>query len=259
VRPIKKELSMKGRHAIIEAYGSLSLLESEPLMNLMVKAALAAGSTVLEKNIHSFGKGCGYTATVVLKESHLSVHQWPEINYAAFDIFMCGDVDIHKAIDVLVEAKGEGELFIKLLQRGEAYAQAKNKTVPSLIVEELIEDNEQLVLKVQKALDVGRDVAIRGLVETVKYLYICASSKRSVTPSIKVGMVWHEIILFTRSYEKLCQSQFGRLIHHEPLPDAEENEHQHTKIEELYRQRYGIPDPYFWGDNKVSCGPCEAV
>ncbi len=40
----------------------------------------------------------------VLAESHISVHTWPEIGYGAFDVFMCGDADPWRAVDVLKAA-----------------------------------------------------------------------------------------------------------------------------------------------------------
>jgi len=56
----------------------------------MVMAAKKAKATVLGAHFHEFVP-CGVTGVVVLAESHLSIHTWPEYGYAAVDVFTCGD------------------------------------------------------------------------------------------------------------------------------------------------------------------------
>ena len=58
---------------------------------VMVAAAEAAGATVVEANFHEF-KAIGVSGFVVITESHLAIHTWPEHRYAAVDIFTCGQV-----------------------------------------------------------------------------------------------------------------------------------------------------------------------
>ena len=55
----------------------------------------------------------------VLAESHISTHTWPERNYAAFDVFMCGDAQPHKAVAILKEAFEAEEAQVKTILRGE--------------------------------------------------------------------------------------------------------------------------------------------
>ena len=57
------------------------------------RAAVHAGATIMTERWHHFGDGHGYTGVVVLAESHISVHTWPEKGYAGLDVFMCGDCD----------------------------------------------------------------------------------------------------------------------------------------------------------------------
>ena len=52
----------------------------------------------------SFLKGMGVTGVLILAESHLSIHSWPELEYAAVDVFVCGKADPHRAIASLVRA-----------------------------------------------------------------------------------------------------------------------------------------------------------
>ena len=116
---IHKPLTL-GHHAIIDCFGPLSMLSTDEAKSLMIKAAELAEATVLDCNVHEFGEGCGVTGVVVLAESHISVHTWPENNYAAFDIFMCGKKDnLVKAVKYL-ESKNDGGRFIaRILERGE--------------------------------------------------------------------------------------------------------------------------------------------
>ncbi|PCH61859.1 MAG: adenosylmethionine decarboxylase [SAR86 cluster bacterium] len=110
---------MKGRHAIIECYGKQSKLSASELLSLMESAATAAGAIVLHSSVHEFGEGFGNTGVVMLAESHISVHTWPELNYAAFDVFLCGDsVAIETAIDVLKNADSESVCKVQILERG---------------------------------------------------------------------------------------------------------------------------------------------
>ena len=69
-------------------------------------------------NLHSFGEGGGVTGVVLLAESHISIHTWPEINFAAIDVFMCGACDATLAIEPLKEMFQPLEANIKEVIRG---------------------------------------------------------------------------------------------------------------------------------------------
>lgn len=56
----------------------------------MVNAALEAGAEVREFVFHKFSPQ-GVSGVVVISESHLAIHTWPELGYAAVDVFTCGD------------------------------------------------------------------------------------------------------------------------------------------------------------------------
>ncbi len=67
-------------------------------------AAHACGATILGVHLHQFNEvgevQAGVTGVAILAESHISIHTWPEINYAAIDVFMCGVCDANLAIPV---------------------------------------------------------------------------------------------------------------------------------------------------------------
>ena len=80
-----------GRHCIVELYGgNPNLLDSEEFINDALKeAAERSGATLLSLTSHKF-EPQGVTALALLSESHISIHTWPELGYAAVDAFTCG-------------------------------------------------------------------------------------------------------------------------------------------------------------------------
>jgi S-adenosylmethionine decarboxylase proenzyme len=82
-----------GRHLIAELYGcdQEALKDLEGLTSLLWNAAEAMGATPLGKFTHQFPETQGVTVVVVIAESHISIHTWPEYRYAALDIFSCGE------------------------------------------------------------------------------------------------------------------------------------------------------------------------
>jgi S-adenosylmethionine decarboxylase len=81
-----------GRHILIEAYDcDPEILDDIKIVeDTMVNAALRAGAEVRKVAFHKFSPQ-GVSGVVVISESHLSVHTWPEFGYAAVDVFTCGD------------------------------------------------------------------------------------------------------------------------------------------------------------------------
>jgi S-adenosylmethionine decarboxylase proenzyme len=98
-----------GRHLIAEYYGCPSPLlnEIDKLRGFMIHAAKTVGATVLGETFHSFSPQ-GASGTVVIAESHLSIHTWPEHGYVAVDIYTCGGLDPRPGFEYLarmLEAK----------------------------------------------------------------------------------------------------------------------------------------------------------
>ena len=109
-----------GRHILLdlkdcdrEALNDLSFLRST-----LVKAAIDCGATVLSESFHPF-QPQGVSGVVVIAESHLSIHTWPEYGYAAVDIFTCGtSVQPEKAAEVLIERLGAKDHSWTEIERG---------------------------------------------------------------------------------------------------------------------------------------------
>lgn len=81
-----------GRHILAEVYGCDPnvLNDVEKVERIMVDAALKAGAEVREVAFHKFSPQ-GVSGMVIISESHLAIHTWPELGYAAVDVFTCGD------------------------------------------------------------------------------------------------------------------------------------------------------------------------
>ena len=108
-----------GRHLVVDYWDcDAGLLNDEAkLIQLLNRAANAAGATVISTHSHSFDHQ-GVTAVAVLSESHISIHTWPEINYAGVDLHTCGECDPMQAHQVLIEALSAGRAEFAMLARG---------------------------------------------------------------------------------------------------------------------------------------------
>ncbi len=96
--------SLPGSHLILDLVGSSNLSEPMTLETILVGAALAAGANVLFTKMHHFGEGGGVTGVVLLAESHISIHTWPENEAACVDIFMCGTMHPEISAKYIVDA-----------------------------------------------------------------------------------------------------------------------------------------------------------
>lgn len=93
-----------GTHLILDLWGARHLDDLERMENALIECVKEAGATLLHIHLHHFTPNGGISGVAVLAESHISVHTWPERDYAAFDVFMCGDARPEQAIGVLKRA-----------------------------------------------------------------------------------------------------------------------------------------------------------
>ena len=82
-----------GSHLLVELRdcNPAALQSLEKVRSAMVSAAEAASATIVDVSFHEFSP-FGISGMVIIAESHLSIHTWPEYGYAAVDIFTCGDL-----------------------------------------------------------------------------------------------------------------------------------------------------------------------
>jgi S-adenosylmethionine decarboxylase len=119
---VKQIGSSVGSHILADLYGvdAGALRDGVLLESMLRRAAHAAGARVLGSHFHSFGATDGVTGVVLLAESHISIHTWPESGLAAADIFMCGSADPERALALLVTELAPSRQDIKSLARGYA-------------------------------------------------------------------------------------------------------------------------------------------
>ena len=119
--PNKAALVMPGgTHLIAELIGcdQEALNDEEFLREKLREAAQIAGATVLSVHSHKFTPA-GVTAFALLAESHISVHTWPELGYAAVDAFTCGQsMRTELAIESVARALDSKNTKIVTVKRG---------------------------------------------------------------------------------------------------------------------------------------------
>lgn len=86
---------------------------------MQVEAALAAGARILHSHFHTFGPGMGVTGVLLLAESHISIHTWPEVGFAAADIFMCGAARPALALDLIEASLRPASRAVRTVERGQ--------------------------------------------------------------------------------------------------------------------------------------------
>ncbi|RDW20306.1 S-adenosylmethionine decarboxylase proenzyme [Oceanobacillus arenosus] len=99
------EITALGRHVLIEYYGcSKEIIENNELIEqYMREAADYSGATIVESVFHHFNP-YGVSGAVIIAESHLTIHTWPEYDFASVDVYTCGDsVNPWKAANYLSE------------------------------------------------------------------------------------------------------------------------------------------------------------
>lgn len=96
----------RGLHLLADFHGvdAERLTDTLAIETLLREAARAAGAKPVGGNFHPFGPGLGVTGVLLLQESHISIHTWPEHGFAAVDVFMCGSARPERAVAVIEAA-----------------------------------------------------------------------------------------------------------------------------------------------------------
>jgi S-adenosylmethionine decarboxylase len=120
----------EGRHLLVEYWGCdrRALDDLGAVEALMKRGAVAAGATIVTSTFHRFSPQ-GVSGVVVIEESHLSIHTWPERGYAAVDFYTCGNCKPQKAHEVLAQGLKPQRVDRMVVQRG------LRPLSPSMVVE----------------------------------------------------------------------------------------------------------------------------
>ena len=119
-----------GRHILADFWGVERMGDLEFIQETIEESARKAGAIILHSFYHPFGEGMGVSGVTVLSESHISIHTWPERNFASIDIFMCGNCDPQTAVDYLQKTLEPSSVDQSLNRRGviSAVAQIYSET-----------------------------------------------------------------------------------------------------------------------------------
>lgn len=114
-------MKFAGTHLLVDLWGASRLDDPDHIDAALREAAIIAGATILHSHFHHFTPNGGVSGVVVLAESHISIHTWPERDFAAVDIFMCGACDPHKSIPVLQAAFSPARVDLDEQRRGRVF------------------------------------------------------------------------------------------------------------------------------------------
>ena len=108
-----------GVHLVAELYlddpGVLN--DEEKIKESLIDAAIAGNMTVINASSHKFSPH-GVTALILLAESHISIHTWPEYGYAAVDVFACGCGDAEASLKRLEKILPVKKIKVLKIERG---------------------------------------------------------------------------------------------------------------------------------------------
>ncbi len=112
-----------GTHILLDCWDAKHLDDLDHIEQALRTAVDKSGATLLHIHLHHFTPNGGVSGVAVLAESHISIHTWPERDYAALDIFMCGETQPHNAIPVFKDAFNTDKITVTEHLRGKMLAE----------------------------------------------------------------------------------------------------------------------------------------
>jgi S-adenosylmethionine decarboxylase len=111
----------KGKHLLIDCRNvpRAVCLDDGRMLRAMASAAQRAGANVISQVRYHFGHNSppGFTAVIVLDESHCSAHTYADLGLVALDLFTCGNTDPCRVLELLREEIDLGEVSIREVPR----------------------------------------------------------------------------------------------------------------------------------------------
>jgi S-adenosylmethionine decarboxylase proenzyme len=113
------DIKALGKHILLELYDcpQVMMSDTQALEDHLCQAAEVMGATLVDKRFHQFSP-YGVSGVVIIQESHLTIHTWPEYAYAAIDIFTCGEIDLEAGVEYLKKALQSGRSACQQIERG---------------------------------------------------------------------------------------------------------------------------------------------
>lgn len=125
-RPVHDTFAAEGAHWLVDLHGcdAAALADLDALRALLQRAARIAGADVLSSHFHRLvardESRAGVTGVVLLAESHVTIHTWPEHRFAALDVFLCGQTEPAHAIACIETALDPERSVVTRHARGAA-------------------------------------------------------------------------------------------------------------------------------------------
>jgi S-adenosylmethionine decarboxylase len=114
----EKNQKYAGIHLLAEFWGGKVIEDSKEIERILIGATKKAKNIPLKVAIHKFSPQ-GMTGVVLLAESHIALHSWPEFNYLAIDIFTCGNkAKPRRALNYLKKVFKPKKVEVKEIKRG---------------------------------------------------------------------------------------------------------------------------------------------
>ena len=116
----RPKMEALGKHILAEFYNCdpSAINDEAHVEELFLKTAKDSGATVINWNFHKFSPH-GISGVVVISESHLTIHTWPEYGYCAVDVFTCGDrIDNRLCLSMLEKGLKAGQTSVVEMNRG---------------------------------------------------------------------------------------------------------------------------------------------
>ena len=107
-----------GVHLILELWQARYLDNIAEIEAIFRRAIDDCGATLLGIDLHALPPTNGVSGVAILQESHISVHTWPEYEFAALDIFVCGTVDPYRALPAIKAGFQPGTMQVMDIKRG---------------------------------------------------------------------------------------------------------------------------------------------
>jgi S-adenosylmethionine decarboxylase len=114
---VRNGVPCAGVHLIIDLHGAVGLDDIDLIDATLRRCVSAAQATLLHLHLHHFHPN-GVSGVAVLAESHISIHTWPDLGYAALDVFMCGKAEPDACIPILRAAFKARRVTVNELLRG---------------------------------------------------------------------------------------------------------------------------------------------
>jgi S-adenosylmethionine decarboxylase len=114
----KDGVTFAGTHLLLDFWGARGLTDPAQIGTALRDAAQAAKASILHSHFHHFGPDGGVSGVLVLAESHISIHTWPERDFAAIDIFMCGSCNPYESLPLLKAAFRPASILLSEQRRG---------------------------------------------------------------------------------------------------------------------------------------------